>query len=403
MQKTRTIRFKIDIGISVLLVILPFFIVLHLLASEKKSIHIFGLELQHGYHDNMVFLWLLLTIIIPFCYLSLWYITCVFRWRFLILVPVVLYLDYLTRMVCHFGTPKAWMIGISILVNLIFLALLYVFQKGYSKNVGLMPDDRVINRMFGSNSKSLFERITDVFSNLDSDNQDDKSARKKLRSLFHLKGILSADTGVSHVRNLRPVLKTTELCVVLVLLLSVPFIFYANILIPNGIQSLSLGPFVINANGFENVQVYIWLATIKLTTLICLGVWYITSYQWWKYAILVPIIWTIYQLWEISVDIQNLDAWGNLRVLPYILALVSLLIFLSRKVRYEYKLSELQELIDSEIEHRLLESGVDGMSGKQYQWDSLKEKIDHKGATHNELQALGKLREELIDLLKEKK
>jgi len=138
--------------------------------------------------------------------------------------------------------------------------------------------------------------------------------------------------------------------VAFLILVAVPFIFYAYRLISTKTTSLSFLGFTIEAGAHGNMNYYAYYFLSKLSFLFAFIVWYLTCRHWWKYAILVPICMLIFQmagLVNTSIDyIDEFDFWYSL---PIVLPIVVILLTLSKKMA-PYALSrDLREQLEDEI------------------------------------------------------
>jgi hypothetical protein len=135
-----------------------------------------------------------------------------------------------------------------------------------------------------------------------------------------------------------------------------------------------------------------------------LTIWFIVSRQWWRYAVLSPIILGIYQFIEGSRSTSHLaDEIELLQSLPIILGVLTVLFLLSDIVNHRSKIILAYERISKEIE--LLFDKVkneDKLYYKRKRFNLLKEKgFDQKSAKQN-LNFLLNLRKELLDHLEVK-
>jgi hypothetical protein len=90
--------------------------------------------------------------------------------------------------------------------------------------------------------------------------------------------------------------------------------------------------------------------SVKFGVLIPLAIWFYTSKNWWRYALLSPIILYTYQLWEANQDIQHLDALGNLKAFPAIFSVVVVLVTLSNVFKYRYGLLDMHDQLEKELD-----------------------------------------------------
>jgi hypothetical protein len=222
-----------------------------------------------------------------------------------------------------------------------------------------------------------------------------KSQNEYLIRLHYTFTWIKQHSGNYEDRSENIVEKNQSLTVISLFLL-LPVIFNLHHFIPEGITEFHIGSFRISNHGFKSVDIFLWL--LKVTYLLGLSIWFVTSSNWWKYAILSPIILTAYQLWEMCQDVRYIDAWGNLRALPFILLVVGILIFISGYVKYEYKVSDLRESLQKEMDE-LLQS-----KANLQQFEGLKKRIAQlkimlqaeSPLAEKHLETLQQIREELM-------
>ena len=133
-------------------------------------------------------------------------------------------------------------------------------------------------------------------------------------------------------------------------------------------------------------------------------IWFITSQDWWRYAILSPIILLVYQLWEV-IESSNMyvDEASFFKALPLIVMVVILLLVISKAVNYQSKILDTYDIISAEIEE-LIEK-IDSSSGLPKNEEILKflKQENNKGGNERQkINDLVNLKEELIEQLKTK-
>ncbi|MGB5359459.1 MAG: hypothetical protein WBN27_05895, partial [Eudoraea sp.] len=116
---------------------------------------------------------------------------------------------------------------------------------------------------------------------------------------------------------------------------------------------MDFGIIQLSNNGFLNVRTFVWFLLQKLIILIPLVLWFITCQQWWKYAILSPIILYSYQFWEATQDVSLLDAAGNIKAFPAIFCVVLLLFLISKAIKYRVEILIMYDHLAEEIEDLL--------------------------------------------------
>ncbi|MDC6351582.1 hypothetical protein PP178_08440 [Zeaxanthinibacter sp. PT1] len=191
----------------------------------------------------------------------------------------------------------------------------------------------------------------------------------------------------------------TERIVVGILIL-LPFIFNVHRLIPSGTTTLDLYFIEIGTFDFADIDTMIWLVMLNLVYILPLFIWFITCPYWWRYAILAPIILSTFQLWELFFEI-NIYEWRNLKTVPYLLIVLSLLIYASEKVKYEVKLSKILIELDNELSELINFLSEDSIiSNVRNKLSSIRAK-DNTG-DKDKLEELIRLRERIIAELQDK-
>jgi len=138
------------------------------------------------------------------------------------------------------------------------------------------------------------------------------------------------------------------ICTLLVLMIP---IYYTFILVPPEVQTYTLFGINIGTHGFQDVNIFVWYVGLKICIIIPLCIWFITCGQWWRYAIISPIVLFTYQLWGAYQNVsKEVDNYEYLSALPTIFFLVVLLIFISNKIKYKARVIDIYEGISNEIE-----------------------------------------------------
>ena len=115
-----------------------------------------------------------------------------------------------------------------------------------------------------------------------------------------------------------------------IFLVATPFLFYFYKLAPKEVKEWNTVFGTVTSGGFGNVQVYLHAFATKSTFVFLTGVWFLTSKNWWKYAILIPFTMFLFQLSGVinykEGYIDEFDFWYSL---PIILPILILLIYIS--------------------------------------------------------------------------
>jgi hypothetical protein len=116
-------------------------------------------------------------------------------------------------------------------------------------------------------------------------------------------------------------------------LIATPFLFYIYKYAPadGSIWKTSFG--TIDSGGFGSVQAYFHALFTKITFVLLTGIWFLTSGNWWKYAILVPLTMFLFQLsGVINYKIQYIDEFDFWYSLPVILPILFFLVYISLRI-----------------------------------------------------------------------
>ncbi|MCW5521078.1 hypothetical protein J1N09_14605 [Aureitalea sp. L0-47] len=136
------------------------------------------------------------------------------------------------------------------------------------------------------------------------------------------------------------------------ILVSTPFLFYLYRIVPSDTAEWDTLFGTVRTNGFNTVQGYIYTLFTKLTFVLLTAIWFVTSRNWWKYAILVPLTMFLFQLsGVINQNIQYIDEYDFWYSLPVILPIIFFLIYISYRLgkRRAAEAEALKEQVDEEI------------------------------------------------------
>ena len=137
----------------------------------------------------------------------------------------------------------------------------------------------------------------------------------------------------------------------ILILIATPFLFYLYRLAPSDSTEWDTIFGTVKSGGFSNVQSYFYTLFTKLLFVILTGIWFLTSRNWWKYAILVPFTMFLFQLsGVINYNIQYIDEYDFWYSLPVIIPIVVFTVYLSYLIGKRSSESEsLKKQVDEEI------------------------------------------------------
>ncbi len=349
-----TNSYLIDIVFATLILLLPFLLYSYLFFENiSLSQLFFGLINQSEKPVDDIFVWHILLRFIPLVCFCIWFITSIYNWRYLIFIPIAMFGDTLIRdslsplIISDFNDLELLMTSIFIIVFLIFLLLIIrnkiasFFEK---------PNELSMTKILRNDARNLYLGIKVWLNNIKFKNT--RSQFDYLLELAYMDNFLTQKrSNFLNPHKTKTHSNSTKIIVLIFLFL--PFIFYFHLIVPDQLQSFNLGFFTITSFGFPSIDILIWLLLLKVTYLVCLSIWFITSIYWWKYAILSPIVLVSYQIWEMFQNVQNIDSWGNFRALPFIVLITMTILILSRYIKYEFKVANLHDFVIKELDEMI--------------------------------------------------
>jgi hypothetical protein len=134
------------------------------------------------------------------------------------------------------------------------------------------------------------------------------------------------------------------------LIIATPFLFYIYKYAPDATEWDTIFG-TIRASGFSNVQTYMHAVFTKFTFILLTTIWFLTSKNWWKYAILVPLVMFLFQfIGVLNYELQYIDEVDFWYSLPIILPILIFLIYISYRIsKNESYSSDLMTEVDDEI------------------------------------------------------
>jgi len=405
-------KYRSDVLIAITIALLPLLGYTHLLFSnDLKAILLFGIEYSHIFQSNSTFVWYLLKNMIPLTLLVIWFATISMNWKYLIVPLFILYLnDILENLFLPYGKYSFYpfyyenypltfnILIISFIIGLIIFWDFYYFES-YRKRLLEISIKSIISQNIRNSNNIYREKLKSL-----NEKRDKITWTSYLKKIYNAKLILENRLNY-HTNSINNLVVTNpdrlNLLVICVLIFTT-LLWFIHYLIPEYSQVLDLGIIQVYNNGFLNVKIFVWFLLQKLIILIPLVLWFITCQQWWKYAILSPIILYSYQFWEATQDVSSLDAAGNIWAFPAIFCVVLLLLVISKAIKYRVEILIMYEHLVEEIED-LLKNADFNVNSVLYknvkQFKKLKEDIGQETNAHQQLIKLVTLREELLKQL----
>ncbi len=137
------------------------------------------------------------------------------------------------------------------------------------------------------------------------------------------------------------------------------FLFFFILLLPLLTFSFNWVPVTVNEVAFFNVklkipegdfQTYVWLISFKLTVFVLLFIWFVTSKQLWRYAVLIHLSVVALQLYQVIIGSETIfDEVEIFNAIPVIVPLLVLILFLIKWINYKTKAEYLNEVVNEKM------------------------------------------------------
>ena len=115
-----------------------------------------------------------------------------------------------------------------------------------------------------------------------------------------------------------------------IVLIATPFLFYTYKIAPKDSMEWDTIFGVIRAGNYRNVQFFMHSLLTKSTFVLITGMWFLTSKNWWKYAILVPFTMYLFQLVGVlNHKLKYIDEFDFWYSLPVIIPILLFLVYIS--------------------------------------------------------------------------
>ncbi|RMB59216.1 hypothetical protein EAX61_09175 [Dokdonia sinensis] len=135
-----------------------------------------------------------------------------------------------------------------------------------------------------------------------------------------------------------------------ILLAITPFLFYLYKYAPQESSVWETPFFKINGGGFVNVQAFVHAVVTKLTFILITMLWFISSRDWWKWAILIPLVMFLFQFFGvINFQQDYVDDFDFWYALPVITPVIIVLIWISHELNRVVGDLDLKDEIEDEL------------------------------------------------------
>jgi hypothetical protein len=136
-------------------------------------------------------------------------------------------------------------------------------------------------------------------------------------------------------------------------LLALLIVLFAHHWVPPNETSSTILGLQIGSFGFRDSSTFFFYASNKMV-LCALGlIWFATCRYWWRWAILSPVLFYLYQFWELFQSINDIDSTGNLKVLPLALFMAIVVAVLWKLIRSISITRDYRQLLKLELDRNL--------------------------------------------------
>lgn len=137
--------------------------------------------------------------------------------------------------------------------------------------------------------------------------------------------------------------------IIIIFILITPFLFYFYLFFPET-STFETKFFTVSTTYYEDVQAFVWTFSIKFSFILMFSIWYVTCKHWWRVCLLIPIIFYVNQLIVVINDeLHYVDQYELGVSLIISIPVITVLIILSKKLKYYSESKSLAEELDMEI------------------------------------------------------
>ncbi|CAM3619650.1 hypothetical protein [Zobellia roscoffensis] len=126
--------------------------------------------------------------------------------------------------------------------------------------------------------------------------------------------------------------------IVVFFIVASPFIFKLHEYFPRDPEAtINIFGYIIDRNGFANLNTYVWFLLGKAVPLTLLFIWFLTCKHWWYHIILIPLLMYAFQIFEVFyTDDLYIDTRNVLWLLPVCMVVIPLVYFIRIKLYDKY-------------------------------------------------------------------
>ncbi|WP_299520359.1 hypothetical protein [Winogradskyella sp.] len=140
---------------------------------------------------------------------------------------------------------------------------------------------------------------------------------------------------------------------VIIAILLIPVISYAYLLFPDT-REITIFNYSFTSSYYQSIQAFVWTLSQKLIFIVILVIWYLTSKDWWKIILLLPLLVFIIQLLQIiNDDYKVIDKYEGIFGIIIATPVVIVFYLMIKKINSNLGAKEVHKDIETEIENLL--------------------------------------------------
>ena len=346
------VQFKRELMVAIILLVLPFLIYAHLIFSENsQDINLLFWRWGHGFKNNQLFVWNFLSDLIPLCLLIIAFVSTVNFIRFFIIPFIITFFFFLLSDLFYLN-PAHFFTRIEgyVLAVLIFSSVCKLdkfLSKKIRSNLLTFSSKDFLRELIALKYSRILENIEKTTRNSNEITTIQYVSRLHFYRELMQKAIDHNEVdGKPKLRWLNAKLYRMLAVILLIISLLLNFVYLA---IPEELNRMDVGLLAISDLGFGSLSNLAWYFLKKVSLLIVLIVWFSISKNWWKIAILSPILIYSFQLFEVFYDVEDLESYVDSSVFSLILFISLVILLLSRIVKLKSKMMDYLDLTQGEL------------------------------------------------------
>ncbi|WP_224482749.1 hypothetical protein [Robertkochia aurantiaca] len=372
MSNNFTSRKKIwffDLLIVFSILFLSYLPYLHVYVPDVPELEIFGLDVKIYFWETfLVWAYVASVRLVLMLLSSIWFITNNRWWGYGLLVPVsVLAYQFCTVISEGFNLKITNME--LVLSSLAYSAVLIFIRYKLKYN------SKSVMQKFYIHADNIFhipfQKLSWVTRGGEKESDKDLNVLvaelEDINARFDKNREYNGNAFVKNKRNYRIVL--------FVLLITSPLFLYVFRLFPEEGNTVQIFGYDFTAESYLFVQAFVWLLFQKLYLVFFLSAWFLVERHWWKYAILLPISFGVFEAIEIAFPSPDgrINEDEYLLAFPVIILVIVILIFTSYKLKGYFEIGNYKELIESRITKLIAKiSGFKKMHGFKMEFETIK-------------------------------